>query len=226
MKKVGELIKENRMRLGITQKQLGELVNKSDVTIRKYESNNIKPPLEVRIKLAEVFKLEVKELLEGDEDIKQLDIKPNDFNVLANNNGSDNIEFDLYDEYLEVSKRLRSKLTGLKELKRTDDLNIGNTELLAFLEAYHKGQVERYIKHIKDKYELELAHKDGIINVFTQQFNTLNQQFNILNQQLQRLKENEIKMMNDFCEILEKLGVQNIEDGKSEKESKWRGDDS
>ena len=65
---IGKKIKNIRKSKKITQKQLGEMVGKSEISIRKYESQgNI--PLDVRLDIAKVLDIDVMDLLpEGDSD--------------------------------------------------------------------------------------------------------------------------------------------------------------
>lgn len=53
--KIGDNIKKYRKNAGLTQKQLGELIDKSTITIRKYESNDITIPIDILNKLAIVL---------------------------------------------------------------------------------------------------------------------------------------------------------------------------
>jgi len=51
----GERLKKARQRKGLTQAQLGKLLNVSDATINRYEREQRKPDPEMLRKLAEVL---------------------------------------------------------------------------------------------------------------------------------------------------------------------------
>lgn len=63
LKTVGERIKKARKNKGLTQTQLGEIICKSESTIRKYESNKVSAPLEILINIAKALDVELSELL-------------------------------------------------------------------------------------------------------------------------------------------------------------------
>jgi transcriptional regulator with XRE-family HTH domain len=61
----GERLKKARQRKGLTQAQLGKLLNVSDATINRYEREQRKPDPEMLRKLAEVLDVSVDYLLNG-----------------------------------------------------------------------------------------------------------------------------------------------------------------
>lgn len=54
------MIKNMRLRAGLTQRQVGKLVNLSDMTISRYESGKVIPNLETVLEIAKVcgFKIQ------------------------------------------------------------------------------------------------------------------------------------------------------------------------
>ncbi|MBU5337499.1 helix-turn-helix domain-containing protein [Intestinibacter bartlettii] len=58
----GELIKKYRKEKKITQKQLASLIGKAEITIRKYESGALVPPLETLYSIAKVLEIPVENL--------------------------------------------------------------------------------------------------------------------------------------------------------------------
>ena len=56
----GELIKKYRKEKKITQKQLASLIGKAEITIRKYESGALVPPLETLYSIAKVLEIPAK----------------------------------------------------------------------------------------------------------------------------------------------------------------------
>lgn len=71
---IGQRIKERRLQLGMTQKQLGELCGMADSAIRKYESGKIIPKRSTIKKITLALTMSEMELYEGetfDEDTKK-----------------------------------------------------------------------------------------------------------------------------------------------------------
>lgn len=60
--KTGELIKKYRKEKKITQKQLASLIGKAEITIRKYESGALVPPLETLYSIAKALEIPVENL--------------------------------------------------------------------------------------------------------------------------------------------------------------------
>ena len=58
----GDKIKEYRKEKKITQKQLGQLIGKAEITIRKYESGALVPPLETLYSIAKALDIPVENL--------------------------------------------------------------------------------------------------------------------------------------------------------------------
>ena len=55
----GQMIKNMRLRAGLTQQQLGELVGLSDMTISRYEKGKVTPKLNTVLKLSEACGFEI-----------------------------------------------------------------------------------------------------------------------------------------------------------------------
>lgn len=60
---LGELIKKTRKKLKMTQADLAKKIGKKTITIRKYESNEINPSIEVLEKIAQVLEISIWDLL-------------------------------------------------------------------------------------------------------------------------------------------------------------------
>lgn len=75
-KKIGLFIKENRKRLKLTQKELGEKIGKTESSIRKYEKGLIQIPNDVLEKIAKIFNVDILEIL-ANETVKSI-IEPID----------------------------------------------------------------------------------------------------------------------------------------------------
>lgn len=62
-KRIGLKIKENRKKLKLTQKELGEKIGKTESSIQKYEKGLTQIPNDVLEKLSEVFQISMYELI-------------------------------------------------------------------------------------------------------------------------------------------------------------------
>lgn len=65
---IGENIKKFRKEKKLTQKQLGELINKGERTIQKYEKGDILPPIDVISEVAKVLRVTVSDLIDAEID--------------------------------------------------------------------------------------------------------------------------------------------------------------
>lgn len=61
--KVGEKIKRERERRGMSQKFLGDLCGIADSAIRKYESGKVEPKLSTIVKISNALKINPMEIL-------------------------------------------------------------------------------------------------------------------------------------------------------------------
>lgn len=60
---IGKLIKENRTKKEITQRELAKLLNRNIRTVQKYENNEIKIPLENLIKISDILDIPYSKLI-------------------------------------------------------------------------------------------------------------------------------------------------------------------
>lgn len=69
---IGKIIKKYRTEKKMTQKELGKKVGKAEITIRKYENENVNPPLETLIDIINVLDIPLEILkLTDDEEIDE-----------------------------------------------------------------------------------------------------------------------------------------------------------
>lgn len=64
-------LKEERLKLEMSQQQLGELLNISRQSISKWERGESYPGIELLIQLSEIFAITIDELLKGDDHLKE-----------------------------------------------------------------------------------------------------------------------------------------------------------
>lgn len=72
---IGESIKKNRKKAGLTQEELGNILGVSGVAIMRYEKGQREPNLEMLHKIADALDVSVNDLLSGNDKFKK------DFNV-------------------------------------------------------------------------------------------------------------------------------------------------
>lgn len=71
-KKIGEFLKKLRNKKALTQEQLAEQLNVSRRTISRWETGNNLPDLSVLIELADFYKVDLRELLDGERKSEQM----------------------------------------------------------------------------------------------------------------------------------------------------------
>ena len=72
---LGETIKENRAKFGLTQEKIAEMVNVSRQAVTKWEADKSVPCIENLIVLADIFGISLDELA-GKLDMKTLELRP------------------------------------------------------------------------------------------------------------------------------------------------------
>ena len=99
-------LKHIRQEKGLTQEQLGKLMNKDYSTIGKWENGTRSPVMEDVVKLADIFNIEIKDLVEKNfysSDKKSFD----DLDILYSKNKDILTEDDK--EYIKFIKKKRKK---------------------------------------------------------------------------------------------------------------------
>ena len=61
--KIGKRIKKYRKEKGLTQKELGDLIGRSEVSVRKYEADDVTPNIDITYNIAEVLEINRLDLL-------------------------------------------------------------------------------------------------------------------------------------------------------------------
>lgn len=65
LKVIGTLIKKYRLQMHLTQKQLGEMIGKTESSIQKYESNSTEIPMSVLGNIAEALGVDIIDFLDA-----------------------------------------------------------------------------------------------------------------------------------------------------------------
>ena len=64
--KIGALLKELRRQRAVTQEQLAEMLNVSRRTVSRWETGSNMPDLDILIEIADYYKIDIRELLDGE----------------------------------------------------------------------------------------------------------------------------------------------------------------
>ncbi len=99
---IGKLIRDARKKKGLTQKELGERLGISDVSVAQWENGLRNPRLETRQKLAKALDMDVTALMSDNE-------KQDYFNMI----GSDSERIDL--ALMELKRQIEVKANDLRE---------------------------------------------------------------------------------------------------------------
>ena len=94
---IGEKIKKLRKEKNLTQKQLGESIGKSEISVRKYESGQTNVPVEVLFKISDILEVHPSEL------------------ITSNINKDSTIE--VFKQYLESRNHSISDINLIKEME-------------------------------------------------------------------------------------------------------------
>ena len=78
MKKMGSFLKELRKDRDLTQEQLAEIVNVSGRTVSRWETGSNLPDLDVLIELADMYDVDIRELLDGERKSEKVDQETKD----------------------------------------------------------------------------------------------------------------------------------------------------
>ena len=125
---IGEKIRNLRVKNKLTQKELADKINKSTITIRKYESQSIVPPIDVINQLSNLFNISTSYLVDDAKNITDINntLYLNDtfINNLFNHN-SDELILNDSDKFSNISEEIKLKLENIKKTKQIfNDLNI------------------------------------------------------------------------------------------------------
>ncbi len=98
---LGKRIAELRIKRGMTQEQLAELLNYSPNHISKLESARTNPSFDLLVRLSEIFEIKLKELFNFSEH-KDIDEIKKDFKKIINSSDNNNLRL-LYKFYQTIN---------------------------------------------------------------------------------------------------------------------------
>lgn len=119
---IGENIKKLRKNKGLSQKQLAEILNLSEITIRRYEKCSNIPTIETINKIADALGMPLSELLGNSVKTNDIGIKINELLEvnISNNTGTEkNISEMTINELYDLIYELRNKISSLEDLNAT-----------------------------------------------------------------------------------------------------------
>lgn len=73
MQKIGQFLKELRKEKGLTQEQLAEILGVAGRTVSRWENASNMPDLSLLLEIAEFYDVELKEILDGERENKNMD---------------------------------------------------------------------------------------------------------------------------------------------------------
>lgn len=78
MKKTGAFLKELRKEKNLTQEQLAEKLNVSGRTVSRWETGNNLPDLDVLIEIADLYDVDIRELIDGERKSEKMNMETKD----------------------------------------------------------------------------------------------------------------------------------------------------
>lgn len=78
MKKTGAFLKELRKEKNMTQEQLAEKLFVAGRTVSRWETGSNLPDLDVLIEIADLYEVDIRELIDGERKVKETDISRDD----------------------------------------------------------------------------------------------------------------------------------------------------
>jgi len=78
LKKTGVLLKELRKESNMTQEQLAEKLNVSGRTVSRWETGSNMPDLDILIELADLYEVDIRELIDGERKSENMDKETKD----------------------------------------------------------------------------------------------------------------------------------------------------
>lgn len=119
MSTVGKNIQRYRRENKLTQEKLGALINKSAISIRKYESDDVAPPINVLLNIASALNVNINDLLGHD--------KQNKYNKLVHGvckEAYNQVQLQRVSDHDKLDLLYKSKLNELKNTIEVQELMI------------------------------------------------------------------------------------------------------
>lgn len=188
---IGKKIRDLRLNANMTQQNLADKLHKTTLTVRKYELNQISPPINVLCEIAEIFNKSIVYFFDETHISTENDVESS---VLKNMISSSTYIDYLVDKY--VSNKSTPEDTILDYIKKfeekyvSDELNLALSKLKIFLPVFKEINIEVKILNVDDTSKVDLLNqKNG------QKYTLTLTEFNLLCKKLTLNIENEIKFL-------------------------------
>lgn len=188
---IGKKIRDLRVNANMTQQNLADKLHKTTLTVRKYELNQISPPINVLCEIAEIFSKPIVYFFDETHISNENNIESSVLKDMLSS--SKHIDY-LVDKY--VSNKSTPEDTTLDYIKKfeekyvSDELNLALSKLKIFLPVFKEINIEIKILNVDDTSKVELLNqKNGQKYILTLT------EFNLLCKKLTLNIENEIKFL-------------------------------
>ena len=175
---IGDNIKKYRKEKKLTQKELGEMINRSTISIRKYESGSIKPSIDVLHSLTKALNVTVYDLVTED-NIDQVDFELSYLEGLTRELIPGTSYHNLNDDEKEQIEKVHQASAILLELIEDKELHKVVTDTKELELLYHD-----YIEGLNESHKIDLEYKDHLISIQNDRIkkleDTINKAFNLL----------------------------------------------
>ena len=175
---IGDNIKKYRKEKKLTQKELGEMINRSTISIRKYESGSIKPSIDVLHSLTKALNVTVYDLVTED-NIDQVDFELSALEGFTRELIPGTSYHNLTDDEKKQVEKVHQAGTILFELIEDKELHTVVTDAKELELFYHN-----YIEGLNESHKIDLEYKDHLISIQNDRIkkleDTINKAFNLL----------------------------------------------
>lgn len=188
---IGKKIRDLRVNANMTQQNLADKLHKTAITIRKYELNQISPPINVLCEIADIFNKPIvyffdNTYISAENNIESSVLK----DILSSTKQVDY----LIDQYVSSKSHLEdNNLEYIKEFEEkyiSEELSITLSKLKTFLAVFKEINIEVKIINTDNTHKVELLNQKNNAKYVL----TLNE-FNLLCKKLTLNIENEIKFL-------------------------------
>jgi DNA-binding XRE family transcriptional regulator len=114
-----------RKKAGYTQTKLAELINKTPTTISDYEKGKVLPPVDIVLKLCEIFQVNVDDFINRDIELEGITDKQAELEVLKKQHNTTDTKLLLKlmkEKVVELSKTIKEQMPEKYDELDLDDL--------------------------------------------------------------------------------------------------------
>ncbi|CAI3604969.1 putative DNA-binding protein [Clostridium neonatale] len=166
-KNLASNIRNTRKTQGLTQKELGQRICKSEISIRKYESGNVNIPPSTLFDICDALNIGLKEILGNDFNQYANDNFNEAYNILNDRLNKEISKFDKTSNLLSKQKSILDYETnsidenGIKELIDSTIVNImflacENDKLGYNIDSFTESEIEEIATFVYNSYKLKI----------------------------------------------------------------------